>query len=453
MKSNSRSVIALIFASLFCLSTIARADSGGWVPAGLSDENVGSLVLDPASPGTMYAATTTGIYKTVDGGAQWRTAGRGLPAPELGSVSIYLSSAGLFATTPAGLYKSTDGGDSWKAVRGLAKNHGYFSFAAFGSTVLVSEAACQLVRFDCAWEHGTLWRSIDGGVTWNPGGISEDIVRAVAIDPLSPSTVFAGVFGPNRRGLFKSSDGGRSFTDISDGLPGSYVFEIGVSPIPPSTVYVSRETGVFRSPDGGESWTSANVGLPLGGVGLAMDPTSASTLYAATDNAGVFRTTDGGDHWLPIGTGSPLSRVTSIARDPASPSRIYAGTFGHGVYKLEVLDVAPCAPGPKTLCLNSGRFRVEVGWLISRPLDAGGAGQAVPLTADTGAFWFFSPSNLELMVKVLDGRGVNGHFWFFWGALSDVSYTITVTDTRTGEVKTYTNPQGRLESRADILAF
>jgi hypothetical protein len=54
---------------------------------------------------------------------------------------------------------------------------------------------------------------------------------------------------------------------------------------------------------------------------------------------------------------------------------------------------------------------------------------------------------------VLDGRGVNGRFWVYYGALSDVKYTITVTDTETGETKTYENAPGGLVSRADVEAF
>jgi hypothetical protein len=77
----------------------------------------------------------------------------------------------------------------------------------------------------------------------------------------------------------------------------------------------------------------------------------------------------------------------------------------------------------------------------------------VPLTEDSGSFWFFSPNNLELMVKVLDGRFVNGHFWVFYGALSDVAYEITVTDTTTGQVRVYANAQGTVASRADTSAF
>jgi hypothetical protein len=108
-----------------------------------------------------------------------------------------------------------------------------------------------------------------------------------------------------------------------------------------------------------------------------------------------------------------------------------------------------CAAGPGDLCLGS-RFRVGVSWRTS---TGTGIGTAVPLTADTGYFWFFSSANLELVVKVLDGRSINNHFWVFYGALSDVEYTLTVTDTQTGRTKTYFNPQGTLASVADTSAL
>ena len=118
----------------------------------------------------------------------------------------------------------------------------------------------------------------------------------------------------------------------------------------------------------------------------------------------------------------------------------------------ESLFAAPnCDPSPTASCLQS-RFRVEVSFVDPRN-GASGQGRAVKLTSDTGIFWFFSPSNLELMVKVLDGGGVNGHFWVFYGALSDVEYTITVTDTATGAQRTYHNPLHHLASGADVDAF
>lgn len=125
------------------------------------------------------------------------------------------------------------------------------------------------------------------------------------------------------------------------------------------------------------------------------------------------------------------------------------GVFGQ---RLEALGPAPCDRGSEVLCLgDNGRFQVRVRW--KKPDGEEGTGKAAPLTGDTGAFWFFGDANLELLIKVLDGRHVNGNRWVYYGALSDVEYTITVTDTRTGAEKTYHNPQHRLASRADVNAF
>jgi hypothetical protein len=113
---------------------------------------------------------------------------------------------------------------------------------------------------------------------------------------------------------------------------------------------------------------------------------------------------------------------------------------------------AGCTASAESLCLAAARFQVQVDFVDPRT-GAAGHGRALPLTADTGVFWFFAANNLELMIKVLDGRPVNGRFWVFFGALSDVEYTITVMDTETGEKRIYVNPRGQLASRADTDAF
>jgi hypothetical protein len=112
---------------------------------------------------------------------------------------------------------------------------------------------------------------------------------------------------------------------------------------------------------------------------------------------------------------------------------------------------ASCSPTPTTLCLQGSRFQAEVTW--TAPGFGSGPGRAVALTGDTGYFWFFASSNVELMVKVLDGRAVNRHFWVFYGGLSNVEYTLTVTDLQTGAREVFTNPQGRFASVSDITAF
>jgi hypothetical protein len=96
-----------------------------------------------------------------------------------------------------------------------------------------------------------------------------------------------------------------------------------------------------------------------------------------------------------------------------------------------------CSPTSTSLCLNNGRFRVTTNWQTS---TSSGAGQAVALTSDTGYFWFFSSNNVEMVVKVLNGCGLNSRYWVFEGGLTNVYVTTTVTDTLTGTTRIYTNP-------------
>lgn len=100
-----------------------------------------------------------------------------------------------------------------------------------------------------------------------------------------------------------------------------------------------------------------------------------------------------------------------------------------------------CLTGGPTLCLNDDRFKVTVTFKTAQ--GATGSGQAVELTDDTGYFWFFDRENVELTIKALDGCGFNNRYWVFVSGLTNIEVTVTVTDTATGQVKTYTNPQGR----------
>jgi hypothetical protein len=111
-----------------------------------------------------------------------------------------------------------------------------------------------------------------------------------------------------------------------------------------------------------------------------------------------------------------------------------------------------CTADPTTLCLLGGRFAVRVDWIDQHGYGTG-AGRAIPSTDATGLFWFFDPGNVELAVKVLDGRAVDGKFWVFYGGLSDVEYTVRVTDTLTGAVRAYHNAPGNLCGHADTRAF
>ncbi len=108
---------------------------------------------------------------------------------------------------------------------------------------------------------------------------------------------------------------------------------------------------------------------------------------------------------------------------------------------------------PDTVALRSGRFEVRVDWKDHDGLT--GVGRPVPGASEsTTLFSFFGRDNWELMVKVLDGCALNDHFWVFTAASTDVEYSLEVTDTSTGEVRTYANQLGqRAPATTDVEAF
>lgn len=110
---------------------------------------------------------------------------------------------------------------------------------------------------------------------------------------------------------------------------------------------------------------------------------------------------------------------------------------------------AKCNPGPERLCLQKGRFQVTAEWR-NPASGAGGKAGAMPLSQGSGAFHFGDPGNPELVAKVVNQ---NGRIDVYYGALSDLEYTITVTDTRTGAAKTYRNSAGRYCGGNEIGAF
>jgi predicted GH43/DUF377 family glycosyl hydrolase len=117
----------------------------------------------------------------------------------------------------------------------------------------------------------------------------------------------------------------------------------------------------------------------------------------------------------------------------------FIGIDGDGVLSYGSASAPLPFPQPPLL-LNDGRFRVESTWWTT-DLETG-TGDPYPLTADSGAFIFFDPANIELLVKILDGCAINQRYWVFVAGLTDVGVGLTVTDTETGERKTYSNTAG-----------
>ena len=112
-----------------------------------------------------------------------------------------------------------------------------------------------------------------------------------------------------------------------------------------------------------------------------------------------------------------------------------------------------CVENATTLCLNDGRFQVKADWMDFFG-NASSARAVTTAQGDSGMFWFFTPENLELVVKVLDSCDYNGYYWFFGAGATNVEYRLTVTDSHTGHVNVYDNPLGMISvAVTDIEAF
>jgi photosystem II stability/assembly factor-like uncharacterized protein len=207
---------------------------------------------------------------------------------------------------------------------------------------------------------GGMWRSDDGGRSWRNIGLKDGrhIIRVV-VHPKDPNTVWAGVlghaFGPNdTRGVYKSTDGGKTWkrtlfvnnqTGVSD-----LVMEAGN----PSVMYAGtwrmirtpysmesggEGSGLWKSTDGGETWTniSAKKGLPKGLwgiVGVAVAPSNPDKVYAIIENAagGMFTSSDGGETWTLTSNDNNIRQrawyYTKVFVDPKNENVVYAPNVG-----------------------------------------------------------------------------------------------------------------------------
>lgn len=246
-------------------------------------------------------------------------------------------------------------------------------------------------------------------------------------------------------------------------LQETYDFPLRLTPFA-GKLFFNVDDGVH----GIELW--ATDGTPAG-TALVRDlhpgrPSSAPS-HPTVAGGRLFFTADDGLHgmelWQTDGTAAGTRLVQDLRPQASSgdPKQLTVagddlffsaddGITGREVWVLPLAVATACKPSPTRLCLSNGRYAVEATWNAQ---GRRGTGQARMLTADTGWFWFFDPANVEVVLKVLDGRGVNEHTWVFYGALSDVEYTLTVTDTETGLARRYINPPGVLASTGDTFAF
>ncbi len=203
------------------------------------------------------------------------------------------------------------------------------------------------------------------------------------------------------------------------------------------------------------------------------DDGAVSVDFAATDGTATggsdYTPANGTLSWLDGESGEKTFQVPILQDElPEETETILLGlsnpTGGaeidadEGTAILNLLDddaaTEACSPSADTLCLAGGRFAAEISF---RTPNAGtGHGHAVPLSGQSGLFWFFDSSNAEMLIKVIDGCQVPGlnAYWVFYAATTNVDFTMTVTDTATGVVKQYNNPYGLAAKPVqDVLTF
>lgn len=252
-----------------------------------------TLAIDPRTPSTLYAGTCDrGMFKSTDGGASWSVTGL---------TNIYIFTLAIDPQTPTTLYVGAAPHDCTGAFIG-------------------------------EWYQAAVYKSTDGGTTWTATGLAWATVISLAIDPKTPTTLYAGTY---YQGVFKSTDGGATW---SGGGP-IIVSALAIDPVSPTTVYAASDFvyeegfawhgGVFKSTDGGTTWNLT--GLTSGGFPtLAIDPLTPTTLYVgglSSEGKGVLRSTDGGATWSPTGLKNSLL-VGVLAIDPRTTTTLYAGTGG-----------------------------------------------------------------------------------------------------------------------------
>jgi photosystem II stability/assembly factor-like uncharacterized protein len=361
--------------------------SPNWVGSWAS--TAGSLIIDPTTPSTIYAsAIDAGIIKSMDGGQTWVTIKTGLPY----TCTVFSASAIPLAVdpqVPSNLYagsfaasrcstapgvppvdlgtgrisKSTDGGQTWIAV-----SAGIPSDAFIGSLVLDPGSISTIYAGYASYANsspnpGGILKSTDGGQTWTVINIAAFGTAIAAVDPQTPSTVYAAYSGLGGTGtISKSTDAGSTWQASNEGLGYYDLHTLAIDPVTTTTVYTGGAGGVFKSNDAGANWNSVAVlrvssGYPIGAGAtdvrqMLVNFKSPNVLYTevlsvngcAFDEKTVFKSMDGGVDWSnsisPPDSGCDLggysAYTTLMVMDPTNPDTLYLGETEDedGIYAL-----------------------------------------------------------------------------------------------------------------------
>jgi photosystem II stability/assembly factor-like uncharacterized protein len=305
---------------------IFKTTDGGsiWSPLNseLTATRIQSLAIDPTNSQVLYTSgyesgEAAPVFKSNNGGLSWNDISSGLTVSPFGnSVQSFVidptNSQVVYARTGLGLFMTTNGGVSWGVNTGLTP-----TVPTLVQFLAIDLKNSQTLYADAEIDTGIgkLFKTSDGGLTWNAidtgmRGLISGGVGAFAVDPSDSQVLYLGkavtfiapsdVSSSNNVnvdfGVFKSVNGGESWSPVNSGLTDGYITSIIIDQRNSQIIYAGTGSGlVFKTADGGTNWIAVNVGLPSVAIrSLVIDPSNSRIIYAGT-SAGVYKTTSGGE--------------------------------------------------------------------------------------------------------------------------------------------------------------
>ncbi len=325
---------------------------------------------DPTNPLVFYfGAVNGGVWKTTNAGQSWENITDGVSdISSVGAITVAPSDRNVIwvgtgegkpredLTYGTGVYRSTDGGQTW-TPRGLANTHQITTLRVHPTNPDVAYVGALGHAFGPSPDRG-VYRTRDGGASWTRVLFIDDSTGAadISIDVNNPRILYASMWkfqrtpwgmdaGAGRSGLWKSTNGGDSWTELTfnPGMPRGLIGKIGVSVSPANSerVYANIEAqdslgGVFRSDNGGASWTRTNndqrfVIRPYYYMSITADPINENTLYLM--NLSVHRSIDGGKTFSPIRVPHGDTHIMWV--DPNNANRLINGNDGGATVSLD----------------------------------------------------------------------------------------------------------------------
>ncbi len=276
--------------------TLAYSGSSSWFQVYGADG--GWCAINPTNKSIQYAESQWGdILRSTDGGASFHDILAGLPPSQydynfLSPFVLSPSSPSVLYAGSKNVYKTTNGGTSWFSSNGASTLNGT-NISCIGvswgspDTILAGTGDGRLgvtPVFD-------VFRSVNGGMSWTKvsNGLPHRYPTYLQFDPTNSAIAYLTFSGYGTEHLFKSTDAGLTWAAISGGLPDMPLQAVAVDPESPQDVYVGSDLGVYHSSDGGTSWENFNAGMPPAMVLDVVVSESGGTLRAATFGNGIFQ--------------------------------------------------------------------------------------------------------------------------------------------------------------------